>query len=107
MRNLLLPVLLLAALVAAVAAIAATKTVKLGDNFFSPKTLTVKKGTTVKFTWKTKAPHNVQTTGKAPAKFNSGSPRTSQTYSRKLTKAGTYNLLCIVHPEMTMKLRVR
>ena len=106
MRKLLLPVLLLVALVAAVPALAATKTVKLGDNFFSPKTLTVSKGTTVHFKWSTKAPHNVAVK-KGPVKFSSGSPKTSGSYRKKLTRSGTYSLVCVIHPEMTMRLRVR
>src|SRR5436190_5293011 len=43
----------------AVPALAATRTVTLGDNFFRPKSLTVRKGATVRWVWRGKVLHNV------------------------------------------------
>ena len=90
---------------AAVPALAATKTVKVNDNVFQPSTLTVSKGTTVKWRWVGTAMHNVSVTS-GPVKFRSNLQR-SGTFSKRLKKAGTYRIVCTVHPGMNMKLRVR
>jgi len=43
---------------------------------------------------------------KGPVKFHS-SYKTSGTFSRKLTRTGTYTVVCSIHqPDMRMKLRV-
>jgi plastocyanin len=88
----------------AIPALAATKTIAVKDNLFSPKSVTVKKGTTVKWVWKGKAPHNV-TVKTGPVKFHSPL-KTSGSYSRKLTKRGTYRIVCTIHDGMSMKLKV-
>jgi len=107
MKRLIAPVLAAGAAVAllTVPAFAATKTVQLKDNFFTPKTLTVNKGTTVKWVWTGKAPHNV-TVRTGPVKFRS-STQVKGSFSKKLTKKGTYQLHCTIHPGMNMTLRVR
>ena len=107
MKRLIAPLLAVAAAAAllAVPALAATKTVDLKDNFFTPKSMTVKKGTTVKWVWKGKAPHNV-TVRSGPVKFRS-STQTKGTFSKKMTRKGTYKLHCTIHPGMDMTLRVR
>ncbi|HMJ34096.1 MAG TPA: plastocyanin/azurin family copper-binding protein [Baekduia sp.] len=96
----------LAAGALAIPAFAATKTVSVKDNLFAPKSITVSKGTTVKWVWKGKAPHNVKVT-KGPVKFSS-TTQTKGTFSKKLTKTGTYSILCTIHaPDMTMTIRVK
>ena len=110
MRKLLVAVLLAAAsAVLAVPALAATRSVKVGDDYFVRKgsvpTVTVKKGTKVTWRWTGKDMHNVAVT-KGPVKFRS-SFKTSGTFSKKLTRTGTYTLVCTIHqPDMKMKLRV-
>lgn len=90
----------------AVPALAATKSVQVKDNKFVAKSITVKKGTTVKWVWKGSAPHDVTVT-KGPAKFKS-SVKTSGSFSRKLTKAGTYTIICTIHaPDMKMTIKVK
>jgi plastocyanin len=104
----------------AIPAFAATKTVTLHDNYFgkhgakvsagvfkqAPMTLTVAKGTTVKWVWSTKLPHNI--VGSGAAKFTSGAPKKKGSFSRKLTKAGVYKILCVVHaPGMKMTIKVK
>jgi plastocyanin len=90
----------------AVPALAATKSVQVKDNKFVAKSITVKKGTTVKWVWKGKAPHDVSVT-KGPAKFKS-SVKTSGSFSKKLTKAGTYTIVCTIHaPDMRMTIKVK
>ena len=72
----------------------------------APHNVTVKKGTTVKWVWKGKAPHNVKVT-KGPAKFSS-TTQTKGTFSKKLTKKGTYTILCSIHaPGMKMTITVK
>ena len=111
MRRAAILVAALAVLAAfALPAFAATTSVKVGDNYFikssgTPK-LTVKKGTTVKWRWAGKAPHDVTVT-KGPAKFKSKT-MTSGSFSKKVTKAGTYSIICTIHqPGMKMTLVVK
>jgi plastocyanin len=90
----------------AIPALAATKSVQVKDNKFVANTITVKKGTTVKWVWKGKAPHNVTVT-KGPAKFHSKT-QVKGSFSKKLTKAGTYTILCTIHaPGMKMVVKVK
>jgi plastocyanin len=92
-------------------AFAATKKVAVGDNWFvrssGKPTVTVNKGAKVTWRWKGQSLHNVTVT-KGPVKFRSGS-KTSGTFSKKLTKAGTYTIICTVHgaSDQSMKLVVR
>jgi plastocyanin len=78
---------------------ASSKTIKLGDNFFKPKTLTVKKGTKLIFKWTGKAPHNVTGAG-----LKSGT-KTSGTFKAKAKKSG--KIVCTIHPGMEMRLKVK
>jgi plastocyanin len=96
----------LAAGALAIPALAATKSVQVKDNKFVASSLTVSKGTTVKWVWKGKAPHNVTVT-KGPAKFKS-TTQVKGSFSKKLTKKGTYTILCTIHaPGMKMTVKVR
>jgi plastocyanin len=93
----------------AVPALAATRSVKVGDDYFVRKgsipTVTVKKGTKVTWRWSGKDLHNLAVT-KGPAKFRS-SFKSSGTYSKRVTRTGTYTIVCTIHqPDMAMKLRV-
>lgn len=109
-RTVALSTLTLAA-VAAVPALAATKSVSVGDNWFvrssGVPTVTVKKGDTVRWRFVGDKPHNVVVT-KGPAKFRS-TVKTSGTYSKKVTKAGTYTIICEIHgaKDQKMVLKVR
>jgi plastocyanin len=90
----------------AIPAFAATKTVQVKDNVFVANKISVKKGTTVKWVWKGKAPHNVKVT-KGPATFGS-TTQAKGTFSRKLSKAGTYTIVCTIHaPAMRMTITVK
>jgi plastocyanin len=90
----------------AVSAFAATKTVAVKDDVFAPTSISVRKGTTVKWVWNGKAPHNVTVTS-GPTKFHSPTQKKGS-YSKKLTKKGTYKLVCTIHaPRMAMTVKVR
>jgi len=84
----------------AVPALAATKTVKVGDIWFiskakNHKTIRAKVGDTVKWVWAGAYPHNV-TVSSGPVKFKSKTQKKGS-FSKKITKAGTYKLYCTVH----------
>jgi plastocyanin len=90
----------------AIPALAATKTVQVKDNKFVANRITVSKGTTVKWVWRGKAPHNVKVT-KGPVKFGSKT-QVKGTFAKRLTKKGTYSIVCTIHaPGMKMTVTVR
>ncbi|MEP6952635.1 MAG: plastocyanin/azurin family copper-binding protein [Solirubrobacteraceae bacterium] len=89
----------------AVPALAATKSVTVGDTFFKAKSISVSKGTTVKWVWRGKLPHDVKVkTG--PVKFHS-TVKTKGSYSKRLTRKGTYRIICTIHPNMKQTVTVR
>ena len=92
------------AMAVAIPSTAAT-TVRVDDDVFRPGSLTVSKGTTVRWRWVGDDPHNV-TVSRGPAKFRSATKR-SGTYSRRMRRRGRYVIVCTVHPGMDMRLRVR
>jgi plastocyanin len=89
----------------------ATKTVKVADDFYSPKRLTVAKGTTIKWVWSSRNAdsHDVylKKKPKGVKRFQSAPAATSYSFKRKLKKAGTYKLLCTFHEGMTMRIKVK
>ena len=105
-----LPLALVLALVLAAPAAAATKNVKVGDDYYvragSPPTVTVTKGTTVKWNWRGRRQHNV-VVQRGPVHFQSALKR-SGSYSRTMRRAGTYRIICSIHaPDMAMTLKVK
>jgi plastocyanin len=105
-----LPIALVLALVLAAPAAAASKNVKIGDDYFvksgNPHTVSVKKGTTVKWNWRGTRQHNVVVQS-GPRIFQSALKR-SGSYSRKMKRTGTYKIICSIHaPDMAMTLRVK
>jgi plastocyanin len=80
----------------------AAKLVRVGDNYFSPGSVTVRKGTVLAFSFRGRLRHNV--VGSA---FKNISLRKSGTVRRKTRKKGAFTLRCTVHPGMSMRLRVR
>jgi plastocyanin len=95
----LFAVVALVAAVFAVQAFAATGVAwKVGTN----KTVKIKKGGTVKWTWADGAPHNVKGKGFA-SKVQTGK---GKTYSHRFRTKGTFKIICQVHPT-TMKTIVK
>jgi plastocyanin len=101
----ILAAVLVAAALLAVPALAATKSVTVGDTYFKAKSLTVSKGTTVKWVWRGKLPHDVKVKS-GPARFRS-TVKTSGSYSKRLTRSGTYRIICTIHPNMRQTITVR
>ena len=108
MRKLFVVVAITAA--AAAPAYAASKTVKIGDDWFVKPgngNATVTKGTQV--TWKNTgdSPHNVKVT-KGPVKFSSSTLLPGKRYTRTMRKRGTYTIICTIHgSKQKMTLRVK
>jgi plastocyanin len=109
----LLRKLLVLALVGAVSVVVATQafaasSIKVGDNYFvrasGVPTVTVKKGSTV--TWRF-AGRNLHTVAvrSGPVKFHS-SAKTSGSYKRKMTRAGTYRIYCTIHGASDQSMRL-
>ena len=72
-----------------------------GSFVFSPKTLTIKLGTTVDWKNATQAPHTVTSLDNKKS-FNSGDSNpinTNMTFSFKFTTAGTFHYRCNFHPQ--------
>jgi plastocyanin len=92
----------------AIPAVAATKTVKIGDDYFvrpGGARVTVTRGKTVTWVWRGHNAHNVTATG--PVRFSSPVKKTG-TFSKRLTKRGTYRIFCAVHgakQKMTLVVR--
>lgn len=97
-----------AAAALAVPADAATRSIKVGDNYFvrsgSRPTVTVKRGTTVTWVWRGKVIHNVVAKS-GPQRFRSKTQVTGR-FSKRFTKRGTYRIVCEIHTGMAMTLKV-
>jgi plastocyanin len=89
-----------------------TRTVLVQDNYYGPSKLTVHVGDTVKWHW---APdetdvHDVKlaTAPKGVRKFASEPLAAGDDFKRKLTRAGTYKIICTFHEdEMKMTITVK
>ena len=88
-----------------------TKTVTIHDNYFTPGKLTVKSGTTIRWTFPSgltnthdvmldKHPRGVKM-------FMSDYAAGDYSYKHKLTTPGTYTFLCELHQGMNMKIVVK
>jgi plastocyanin len=113
-RVTLIAVLAGAALISAVPAQGAPKkTVTVGDDYFTPQTLKVMRGTTVTWRWPgfeaAGDVHDVKLLSgpKTVKKFQSEAASTDYTFKRKLTVPGKYRLGCTLHHEMRMTVKVR
>jgi len=75
------------------------------DNFsFSPATITVAAGTTVRWTNRDDIPHTVVADDKT---FKSKVLDTDEQFTYTFTKPGTYSYFCSIHPKMTGKVVVQ
>jgi plastocyanin len=98
---------------AAPAGAAASKTIRVGDNYYAPKAVTVDRGTTVTWRWPTFEQagdvHDVKLESgpKGAKRFASEEASTDYSFKRRLTVPGTYKIVCTLHEEMRMTIRVR
>jgi plastocyanin len=82
----------------------ATVDVKIDNFSFTPPTITIPAGTTVKWTNRDDIPHTVVNDDQ---KFQSKALDTDDSYSYTFTKPGTYPYFCSIHPKMTGKVIVQ
>ena len=96
----------------AVAGAPQRKSVTVADNYYLPAKLTVNKGSTVTWKWPDDVAidvHDVKLKS-APAgvrKWQSEPASSGYRYKRTLRKPGRYFIVCTLHEEMTMTIRVR
>jgi plastocyanin len=87
------------------------RTIKVADNFYSPKQLAVPRNTVIVWKWarlngethdvySARKPKGVKRIWSAPA-------ATDYTFKRKLSKAGKYFFICTFHENMTMRVTVK
>jgi amicyanin len=81
-----------------------TTEVKIDNFSFGPAELTVRVGTTVKWTNRDDIPHTVVSTDKV---FKSKVLDTDETFSFTFSEAGTFPYFCSIHPKMTGKVVVQ
>jgi len=75
------------------------------ENFsFSPATVTVPAGTTVRWTNADDIPHTIVSDDKS---FKSKALDTDDQFTYTFTKPGTYTYFCGLHPKMTAKIVVQ
>jgi plastocyanin len=74
--------------------------VSIVDFAFTPKTITVPVGTTVRWTNNGNAPHTVTSTS-SPKAFDSGTLNSGDTFQHTFTTAGQFPYRCNIHPSMT------
>jgi plastocyanin len=89
------------------------RTVRIGDNYFSPSKLTVTKGTRITWRWpsyeESGSVHDVELV-KRPAgvkRFHSESAASDYSYRRTLKVPGRYRLVCSYHVDMSQTIRVK
>jgi plastocyanin len=86
----------------------ASKTVEAGDDFFSPSSLSVSKGTKVKFNWTGSDEHDVvKKKGPGPGFASGATDADGVNFKYKFTKKGKYKVICTLHEQMKMKIKVR
>lgn len=84
---------------------AVVKNVAIQNFAFSPATLTIAKGTTIKWTNKDSTAHTV--TSDTSAWHDSGSLAQGASFSFTFNKVGTFAYHCSIHPFMTAKIIVK
>jgi plastocyanin len=79
-------------------ALSGTRAVAIQNFAFTPKIMTVARGTTITWTNKDSTAHTVTSTSNV---FDSGHLNPGKTFSFTFAKAGTYAYMCTIHPFMT------
>ncbi|MSO78816.1 MAG: hypothetical protein EXQ79_04335 [Acidimicrobiia bacterium] len=79
--------------------------VKVGDNYFKPKKLTIVVGDRVNFVWIGTAIHDVKVK-KGPQKFESDK-QASGKFKQVVLEPGKYKIVCTLHPGMEMKMTAK
>ena len=88
------------------------KSVEVADNYYLPIKLTVNRGSVVTWKWPADVAidvHDVKLRSGPPGvrRFQSEPASSGYRYRRTLRKPGLYRIVCTLHEEMTMTIRVR
>lgn len=91
----------------AVPALAApTRQLSVHNFFYSPKNVSISRGTAVTWTWQhTNGIRHDVSVANGPSHFASRK-QTSGTFSHTFNRSGIYHLICTVHPNMTETITV-
>jgi plastocyanin len=89
-----------------------TREVSVNDNYYGPSKLTVHVGDTVQWKWAEEVTDehdvDVKSAPKGVKKFHSDLLVAGDSFKRKLTKPGTYKIICTFHEEeMKMTITVK
>jgi len=99
--------------VPAQAAVPDKATVRIYDNYFLEDRLTVEQGARITWRWPgadaSGDVHDVKLKSgpKGARRFHSEAAATDYRYRRRLRKAGRYRIVCTLHEEMRMTIRVK
>jgi plastocyanin len=107
MRKLII-VLAVVSVVAGIGAafvLASTRTVRVGDNFYSTRFLRIRHGSTIVWRWGNDFNRHNVTAIKGPTRFHSATKRTG-TYRHVFRRRGLYTVICTIHPAV-MRMRIR
>ena len=77
---------------------AASKTITLRDSYFSPKSITVSKGTSLRFVWAGRLPHNI---------VGPGTNISARVKGSASVKARSGSYVCTIHSGMKVAVKVR
>ncbi len=77
--------------------IPASVTVKIGDNFYKPKKLTIQVGQAIKWKNEGAVAHTVTSDGDSTVKFDSGNLDPRGVYALKPTTRGKLSYYCTIH----------
>jgi plastocyanin len=106
----LVPLALTCAVAATLAAsaLAASRSIRVGDNWFVQRhgvpTVSVRRGDTVTWRFVGREPHNVQVQ-RGPERFTSPT-RDRGSYRRRMTRRGTYAIVCTIHGARDQRMRL-
>jgi plastocyanin len=88
-----------------------TRVIKIGDDYYSPAKVTVKKGTKVKWSWLDGNADNhdvrLKSGPKGVKKFKSALAASDYSYSKTLSVPGTYKIYCSLHATMKATIVVK
>ncbi len=82
---------------------ASSTSVTIGDNFFSPTSVTIGVGDTVTWNNTGQAPHNATADD---GSFRTPTLENGQSASHTFSEAGTFSYICTIHPDMKGTIRV-
>ena len=88
-------------------ALASTRSVSVGPGAsFAPRALTIARGDSIRFHWTGHQRHTVVVV-RGPQRFRTAVHRADTTITKRLTRGGSYLLVCTLHDDMRLRVHVR